>query len=220
MRTLIIAPHPDDETLACGGSILRRKSEGCEIAWLIVTGISESEGWSSERVKERKKEIKEIEKLFEFDYVYNLALPTARLDTLPISEMVGKFSEIFNEFMPDEVFLPHYSDVHSDHRVVFDVSMSCTKWFRFPFVKRVLAYETISETEFGLQPNSFFKPNLFIDVSEFLEKKMEAMSIYKTELDKFPHPRSLKAIQSLATLRGSNSGYNAAEAFQLLLERE
>ncbi len=220
MKTLVVAPHPDDETLGCGGTLLRRAASGVEVGWLIVTGISEQNGWPAEQVSRRDAEIAQVAAEIGFTKVFNLRLPTARLDTLPLSELVMQFAAVFKAFQPDEVFLPHRADAHSDHRVVFDAATACTKWFRYPFVRRVLAYETISETEFGLDSGYTFHPNCFIDISGFLERKLEVMAIYQSELGVFPFPRSIEAVRVLAKLRGTASGFMAAEAFQLLRERE
>ena len=119
----------------------------------------------------------------------------------------------------ETIFVPHPADVHSDHRVVFDAVSACTKWFRYPSVKRVLAYETLSETDFGLGTNQPFRPNVFVDVEHFFIKKLQAMDIYASEVGEFPFPRSHEAIRALATLRGAASGFKAAEAFELLRER-
>jgi N-acetylglucosamine malate deacetylase 1 len=219
MKTLVVAPHPDDEILGCGGTLLRRKAEGADLGWLLVTGISGQTGWSAEVKQQRAAEIDKVGELVGFDQVYNLALPSAQLDQLPMSDLVEKFSAVFQEFQPMEVLLPCRSDVHTDHRVVFDAGAACIKWFRCPSVKRVMAYETISETEFGLDPDNSFQSNYFVDISEFLERKLEIMTVYKSELSDFPFPRSNEAIRALATLRGSTAGFMAAEAFQLLRER-
>ena len=134
--------------------------------------------------------------------------------------MVAGISDVFKIFEPEEVFVPHPSDVHTDHRIVFDAAASCTKWFRYPSVKRVLAYETLSETDFGLcADDQGFRPNVFIDIEPFLDGKLQAMDIYASEVGVFPFPRSHEAIRALATLRGAASGFKAAEAFQLLRER-
>lgn len=219
-KTLVVAPHPDDELLGCGGTLLRRKKEGAIVGWLIVTGISSEAGWSAERILHRDNEIDTVTKLMGFDQVFNLRLPTTRLDSLQISEVVSAFSSVFRSFEPEEIFVPHRGDVHSDHRVTFDAVASCVKWFRYPSVRRVLAYETPSETEFGLSKASTFEPNCFVDVSDYLERKLEIMNVYQTELGEFPFPRSLRAIRALAEWRGASSGFNAAEAFELLRERD
>lgn len=219
MKTIVIAPHPDDEALGVGGTLLRRKAEGEKVAWLIVTGISVESGWREERVKQRADEIKRVTELFGFDEVFMLDFPTTQLDRVPMSDLVAGVSNVFRSFEPEEVFVPHPSDVHTDHRMVFDAVASCTKWFRYPSVKRVLAYETLSETDFGLGISQGFRPNVFVDIEPHLEGKLQSMNIYASELGEFPFPRSHEAIRALATLRGAASGFKAAEAFELLRER-
>lgn len=219
MRTIVIAPHPDDETLGVGGTLLRRKSEGASIAWIIVTTITAESGWSVEKVNQRADEIRRITQLYEFDEVYCLNFKTTQLDTVPMSDLVSAVSDVFKAFQPEEVFMPHPADVHTDHRAVFDAVSACTKWFRYPSVKRVLAYETLSETDFGLAIGQAFCPNVFVDIEHFFSKKLQIMDIYSSEIGEFPFPRSHKAIQALATLRGSASGFKAAEAFELFRER-
>jgi LmbE family N-acetylglucosaminyl deacetylase len=219
MKTLVIAPHPDDEVLGVGGTLLRRKAEGVEFAWLIVTGISTANGWRQEQVDRRADEIKRVTAMFGFDHVFTLDFPTTQLDRIPVADLVGAFSGVFKAFQPEEVFVPHPSDVHTDHRAVFEAAAACTKWFRYPSVKRVLAYETLSETDFGLGTELGFRPNVFVDIAPYLEDKLKAMDIYTSEMAPFPFPRSHEALRALAKLRGAASGYQAAEAFQLLRER-
>ena len=218
-KTLVVAPHPDDEVLGVGGTLLRRKAEGAKVAWLIVTAISVESGWSETIVKQRADEIRRINELFGFDEVFSLNFPTIQLDCMPMSDLVAGISAVFRAFEPEEVFVPHPSDVHTDHRIAFNAVASCTKWFRYPSVKRVLAYETLSETDFGLGTDQGFRPNIFINIEQFLEGKLRAMDIYASELGDIPFPRSHEAIQALATLRGAASGFKAAEAFELLRER-
>jgi LmbE family N-acetylglucosaminyl deacetylase len=218
-RVLVVAPHPDDETLGCAGTLLRMQQQGADLAWLIVTGISEQAGWTSQKVRQRDAEVSRVTQSIGFSHVFNLRLPTAQLDSHPMSDLIDRFSAVFKSFEPEHVFVPHRSDVHSDHRVVFDAVAACSKWFRYSCVRRVLAYETISETGFGLDAESIFRPNYFVNISDFLERKLEIMAIYESELSAFPFPRSVKAIRALAAIRGAMSGFEAAEAFQLLRER-
>lgn len=220
MKTIVVAPHPDDEVLGVGGTLLRRKAEGAKVAWLIVTAISVERGWSEEKVRQRADEINRVRDLFGFDEVFILNYPTTQLDRVPMSDLVTAFSDIFKSFEPEEVFVPHSSDVHTDHRLVFDAVASCTKWFRYPSIKRILAYETLSETDFSLSGCECFRPNVFINISPFIAEKVKVMSIYSSEVGAFPFPRSKEAIRALASLRGAASGCNAAEAFMLLKELE
>ena len=97
--------------------------------------------------------------------------------------------------------------------------MSATKSFRYPFIKRVLAYETISETDFGMKPeDGGFRPNVYINISNYLDRKLEILDIFESEIDEFPFPRSRKAVSALAQLRGVQCNSNAAEAFMLIKE--
>ena len=219
MKTIVVAPHPDDEVLGAGGTLLRRKAEGSITAWLIVTSISTLHGFSDEKVKQREEEIKRVAEVFGFDAVFELNFPTTLLDRIPMSNLVEAISCVFTTFEPNEILVPHPGDIHTDHGVVFNAVASCTKWFRYPSVKRVLAYETLSETDFSLGAARVFHPNFFLNIEGFLEEKIKLMCIYESESADFPFPRSHEAIRALAKLRGAASGFKAAEAFELLRER-
>ena len=222
MKTLIIAPHPDDELLGCGGTLRQRIAEGGTVAWLVMTEITEQAGFSARRVKQRRVEIERVREALKVEphHLYSLGFQTAELDQIPMSVLVKQISEVFIDFKPDEVFLPYPGDAHSDHRVAFDAGSACTKWFRYPSVKRVLVYETPSETDFGIDPrDTGYKPNIYIDISGQVEKKIELMKIYASEMGDFPFPRSEIALRALAQFRGAQAGFEAAEAFMLLRER-
>lgn len=218
MKTLIIAPHADDELLGCGGMLLRRRAEGIVVGWLLVTAMSPS---SAAKAKERQHEVEQVRDGLGIlpEHLYELGLPTTQLDQIPTRDLVGRISEVFAKFEPEEVLVPHAHDIHSDHRIVFDAVAACTKWFRYPSVKRVLAYETISETDFILKPEGLFNPNFFVDVTTFIDRKIALMGIYHSELGEHPFPRSESNLRALAQLRGAQSGFGSAEAFQLLRER-
>jgi hypothetical protein len=218
-RTLVVAPHPDDEVLGCGGTLLRRKADGVDLGWIIVTGMSVEAGWSSDRVASRDAEIDRVASVFDFKQVFQLGFLPARLDEVPRGELVAAMSEAISAFAPDELLVPHRGDVHSDHRVCFEVAAACSKSFRAPFIRRVLAYETVSETEQGLVLEQAFRPNVFVDISSFLHEKLAITNLYDSEMGSFPFPRSVKALRALAEWRGASSGFTAAEAFELLRER-
>lgn len=218
-RTLVIAPHPDDETLGAAGTLLRRKAEGAKIGWVIVTQMPLDSEWDSNKANKRNEEICRITQMFGFDKVVNLGFPAAQLDHIPINDVVAALGDVIKSFEPDEVLVPHYSDVHTDHGVVFNAVAACTKWFRYPSVCRVLAYEVLSETDFGIKSGQNFRPSVYVNIEEYLEDKLIAMEVYESEIGEYPFPRSREAIRALATLRGSASGFKAAEAFELLRER-
>lgn len=216
-KVIIISAHPDDETLGAGGTLLRHKEHGDEINWLIVTDVFENEGFSNERVLSRKLEIDMVSKLFSFNNVYKLGYPTMKLNDTILFDIVNKISNIFQKLEPEIIYVMNRSDAHSDHRIVFDAVMSCTKSFRYPSVKKVLMYECLSETEFApTLPERVFQPNYFVDISDFIEKKIEIMKIFHSELGEHPFPRSVKNIKAIATFRGATAGVDSAEAFQLI----
>jgi len=218
-KIVVIAPHPDDETLGCGGTLLKHKKQGDQINWIIFTEISEELGLTKKEIKLRAEQIEKIRDFYGFDSVHQLKFPSAQLDVIPMVNMIKALGEIFHKVHPEIIYLPHQEDAHSDHRYVFDAAASCTKWFRYPSIKKILAYETLSETDFRLgDSNGGFQPNLFIDVSEFLDSKIKAMNIYASEIKEFPFPRSEKAIRALASLRGAAAGCESAEAFMVLKE--
>jgi N-acetylglucosamine malate deacetylase 1 len=218
-RILVVAPHPDDEILGCGGTLLRHIDEGHEVAWMICTKAPENHQWTKDFLDQRKKDILLVSKAMNFMSTYELNFPATKLDQLSASEIISKMSGIFEEFQPNIIYTAHRGDVHSDHKIIFDCVNACSKWFRYPSIEKLLAYETPSESEFNYKSNQLFHPNTFIDISSYLDKKLEIMSIYKTEIRNFPFPRSLETLEALAKWRGSNSGFIAAEAFQLLMER-
>ncbi|MCK6650519.1 MAG: PIG-L family deacetylase [Bacteroidia bacterium] len=195
MKVIVISAHPDDEVLGCGGTLLKHKANGDDIIWLIVTNVFESHGFSKERVASRQEEIKKVADMFGFSSVHQLNYPTMSLDSTSLNTLIPKISEVFMEVKPE-------------------VS---TKSFRYPFIKKVLMYECLSETEFApALPEKVFLPNYYVDITNHFNKKIEITKVYASELGEHPFPRSLKNIEALATYRGASVGVNYAEAFQLI----
>lgn len=218
-HVLVVAPHPDDETLSCGGTLLKHKKNGDQINWIIITSMLEKDGFSTTAIKKREQEIKSVSNSYMFHSVYNLSFSTTKLDQVLISDLIVRASQVIEEVQPEILYLPYPGDIHTDHRIVFDAVASCTKWFRHPSIKRVLAYETLSETDFNIDPDSKgFKPNVFVDISDFIDQKVKIMQLYESEIGEYPFPRSEEAIRALASLRGVASSCKAAEAFMLLKE--
>jgi len=211
--------HPDDETLGCGGTLLKHKANGDEIHWLIATDIKKSEGFEKTTVEKRREEIDKVKELFRFSSVNRLGLSTTKIDEYSMSDLISKISSIINKVKPDTIYLPFKGDVHSDHKYIFDAAYSCTKTFRYPFIKKIYMMETLSETEFSLSTKEdSFVPNVFVDISEFMDKKIKLMNIYESEIGKHPFPRSERNIRALATYRGATSGCDYAEGFMLIKE--
>ena len=173
-KLLVISPHPDDEVLGAGGTLFKRKSskKSNSLYWIIVTKLQAN----TPRIKvlRRKNEIKKISKLFGFKKVFQLDFNTTELDSSSKKRLIKDFSDIFKKIKPYELFVPHFSDVHSDHKIVSEVISTCTKNFRFPFIKKILAYEVLSETDYNLNRKKIFFPNYYEDISKFITKKKNA----------------------------------------------
>jgi len=216
---LVVAAHPDGETLGCGATLLRHAHRGDTLFWCIVTAISEQYGWPRKNVKKREREIQAVSDHYGFEGVYQLGMPTARLDEQSLGDLVEALGDVVRDVKPTTIYLPFPGDVHSDHRTVFDAGYSAAKWFRYPSVKRVLVMEIPSETDFAPPfAKAVFSPNVFIDVSNHFQGKLEAMQLYAGELGEHPFPRSEQGIKALATLRGAACGCEYVEAFMLLKE--
>ncbi len=216
---LIVAPHADDETLGCGGTILRAVNEGHNVHWLLITGMSEKAGFSKEQIATRSHEIDKVSTMYGFTSIHELMLPPAMLETLSKGEIICPIISFINKIKPSDIYTVFRNDAHSDHEIVYDAVMSASKSFRYPFIKRVLAYETMSETDFGMKPeDGGFRPNVFVNISLYLDKKLDILEEFKSEIGEFPFPRSRKALESLACVRGVQANCNAAEAFMLLKE--
>jgi len=217
MKVLVVSAHPDDEILGCGGTLAKHRDQGDGIIWLITTSIFESQGFSKERIKSRQKEIDKITKRLEIKEVYKLDYPTMTLSDETLIKMIPRIGTFFKKIEPEIIYILNRSDAHSDHLITFKGVMACTKSFRYPFVKKVLMYECISETEFGIAlPENVFIPNYFVDISKYIDEKLDLMRVYASELGEHPFPRSEANIKALAHFRGASVGVRYAEAFQLL----
>lgn len=215
MRLLVISPHADDETLGAGGTLLKCRDKGFDIHWLNVTDVKQEYGFDEDREKTRQDEIASINKEYNFMSFHNLSLCPAKSDRYVFGELIEKFCKVIDYVKPDTLLLPHWNDIHSDHRVVFDVVTACTKSFRKPFIKNILCMEILSETNYAVK-NDRFRPNCFVDISQYIDKKIEIMRRYNSELAPSPFPRSETNIRGLASYRGSSCYVNFAEAFQII----
>jgi LmbE family N-acetylglucosaminyl deacetylase len=209
---LIVAPHPDDEVLGCGGTIRKYADAGASVHVCIVTKSYEPE-WSVEFIRNRPSEVRRVADILGIEKVFFLDFPTVKLDTIPQKEINEGISSVVRDVKPDTLFIPHYGDLNRDHRLVHEAALVVARPALGQSITRILSYETLSETEWGTTP---FLPNTYEDIAGTLAKKLEAMKVYASEVKSFPHPRSLKAIEILAMKRGSEVCYDAAEAFMLL----
>lgn len=220
---LVIAAHADDETLGCSGTILKHKDDGDEINWMVITAptLNHPNNFTEQFIKQRERLVGKIAGEYGFDALYMLNFPTQMLHSVDLRILIKKIEAVIDKIQPNIIYMMFNNDVHSDHRISFEAVYSCTKSFRKPFIKTIYMFEALSETEFApaLQTLSFV-PNVYVDITDYMDKKLEIMSMYDTELMDEPYPRSLSSIEALARVRGSRAGVKYAEAFMLLYERK
>ena len=220
MKALVISTHPDDETLGCGGTILKHLADGDSLFWLIVTEAHEPR-WNEETTERMSTQVKRVAEAYGMEKCFKLGFPTVMLDTVPQDDLITKIREVVAEVKPDLVYVVHSGDVHSDHRAVFTTTMSVLKpiYMEQLGVRRVLSYECLSSTE-AAAPNAetAFIPNVFSDITPYLDRKIEIMQMYETEIQPEPLPRGPSAIRGLARYRGATIGVEYAEAFSLIRE--
>jgi len=220
MRVLAISGHPDDETLGCGGTLLRHRADGDEVYWVIATQATEPR-WQAETVRQKATEVEQVAQAYAMSDVHRLGFPAAMLDVMPHAEVVEALCGVVAKVRPDVVYVVHGGDIHTDHRIVFDASIAALKshYMKRLGVTRVASYETLSSTD-AAPPlaDRTFAPSIYRDVTEYLEQKLAIMAMYESELQPFPMPRALESVRALARCRGATVGVAYAEAFMLIRE--
>jgi LmbE family N-acetylglucosaminyl deacetylase len=213
---LVVAPHPDDEVLGAGGTIARLASEGRDVHVAIVTkgGPPLFEEAFIERGREEARAAHGV--LGVKETVFLEGFPAALLDTIPQSTLNAGVREAVDAVEPELLFIPFPGDLHIDHRKVAEAALVAARPNRRHGIEAVLAYEALSETNWSAPGTEGFAPNVFVDISEHLETKLEAMGRFESQLQPFPHERSLEALRALAVGRGATAGLRAAEAFVLI----
>ena len=215
-RVLVVAPHPDDETLGVGGTIAKYSAQGDEVFVLMVSGHlppiysrkayeeTVSEAYSAFSVLGVKKS--------EF-----LEIPATMIGDQPLHEVNGRISKVVNDFNPHIVLCP-YPDRHIDHRLVFESVMVATRPIGVGRdIEIVAAYETLSETHWNaphIEPN--FTPNWVVDISDYISEKLNALECYKSQISEFPGPRSIEAVEALAKFRGTQAGFGYGEGLHIV----
>ena len=215
-RVMVIAPHPDDETLGVGGTIAKYSAQCAEVFVLIVSGHLPPL-YSREDYNKTVFEAKSAFELLDVAQSEFLEIPATMIDDQPRHEVNEEISRVVNDFDPNIVFCP-YPDRHVDHRLVFDSVMVATRPVGVGRnIEIVATYETLSETHWNaphIEPN--FTPNWVVDISNHIEKKLDALRCYKSQISDFPGPRSIEAVEALAKFRGTQAGFGYGEGFHIV----
>jgi LmbE family N-acetylglucosaminyl deacetylase len=222
MNVLVVAAHPDDEILGCGGTMTRLAREGHEVRIAIL-----AEGLSSRYAHREEVDPQQLQHLHAraqqaadkvgAKELVLCKLPDNRLDTVPLLDIVKTVEDLVARFRPEIIYTHHPGDLNVDHGVVHRAVLTATRPISGQCVRDVYAFEVPSSTEWAFQRlEPSFRPNVFVDIADSLETKIAALSCYDTETRKFPHPRSPEALRVIATRWGSVVGLQAVEAFELI----
>ncbi len=220
MTVLVVAAHPDDEVLGCGGTIAHHTAAGEKVSILLFAdGISSRAEAGSDAIEERQSAARAAAKALGAEAPRFLGLPDNRLDTVPLLDVVKKVETVINEINPAVIYTHHGGDLNIDHRIASDVVLTAARPLPGAPVRAIYAFETVSSTEWAQPPDgSGFRPTRFVDISAHLAAKKAALECYAEELRPFPHPRSHEALEVLARWRGASAGLEAAEAFEVVRE--
>ncbi len=170
-------------------------------------------------VAQGRSELRQAHELLGVKSLKFLDFPAPRMDTVPRHEISDAIGRVLKELEPHSMYVPHFGDMHFEHGLTYECCLVAARPVRNCSIRRILAYETLSETEWGPPvAAAAFQPTVFVDIAPYLQKKLAAMECFKSQLHPEPHPRSLATLQALAKLRGSTASLKAAEAFMLVRE--
>lgn len=219
---LVIAAHPDDEVLGCGGTIAKHAQSGDEVYCLIlgegVTSRYSQRGEAKEEeLKQIRSEAEQAAKILGIKEVFFRDFPDNRFDTVPLLEIVKAIEQVKEELKPDVIYTHHQGDLNIDHQITFRAVLTACRPMKNETVKEIYCFEIPSSTEWSSpDAQNYFMPNVFVDITETLDNKIEALKAYQGEVREYPHPRSPEALRAIAMKWGSTVGCEAAEAFELI----
>jgi len=213
---LVVASHPDDEVLGCGGTLYNLKKKGAKISVLFL-----SDGESSRKhpkikqlILDRKKQALKAGKILGIKNITFGDFPDNSMDTIPMLKVIKFIEKKIKEVKPDVIFTHFESDLNIDHQITSKAVITACRPIKNQTVKSVIFFEVLSSSEWNISiKNKSFKPNYFVDISKSLKFKLKALKLYKREMRKWPHPRSIQGVKLLSKTRGSSVGLSNAEAF-------
>jgi LmbE family N-acetylglucosaminyl deacetylase len=217
-RILVVASHPDDEALGCGGTIARASSEGAAVAVLFMTdGVSAREKQTAEVVKRRRAASESSLKLLGVQKSWYSDFPDNCMDSVALLEIIQRIEEVAQSWKPEVVYTHFTGDLNIDHRLTGQAALTAFRPYPGQSVREIYAFEVASSTEWAAGVSSTgFQPNHFVDITKFYGAKRCALEAYAEEMRPAPHTRSLENLAALAQWRGMSVGVGMAEAFMAL----
>lgn len=214
---LIVAAHPDDEILGCGGAIAKHVAEGDIVKVIFIAdGVGARELSGVSEIKKRKVAANNARLTLGYSKAYHLDFPDNRLDSVALLDIVQPLECLIKRIQPQIVYTHHIGDLNIDHQITHRAVMTACRPQPGSTVRKILAFEVMSSTEWAPSTNNHFLPNYFIEITNYLRTKVEALQDYADEMKEAPHSRSIAHLESLAYHRGSTIGVSAAEAYMLI----
>lgn len=215
MRVLCLAAHPDDEVLGAGGTLLKHRAAGDETRLLVAT-VAYPPIWPAETVRQKREECLRAAEILRLSDVAFLEFRTMHLNALPAITLNGAVEDAVRGFDPHVLYAPPPDDVNQDHAALFGAALVAARQTGGSSLRAFYSYEIPSTTRFNV-PGRWWA-NSYVDITQHIERKLEAMGAYASELRDPPHPRSLDALRAMARERGAALGVAYAEAHMLVRE--
>jgi LmbE family N-acetylglucosaminyl deacetylase len=214
---LVVAAHTDDEAIGCGGTLARHSAEGDTIyAVFLADGVTSRPEASEEELESRNLAATEAHRILGIEDSYMLGFPDNRLDCIALLDIVKELEKVIEKIRPEIVYTHHIGDLNVDHRIAHQATLTACRPVPGTTVKAIYSFEVLSSTEWNTPGEGTFTPNVFVDISDYLNEKVRALRAYQLEMREEPHSRSIANSRRRAELRGSSIGVAAAEAFSLV----
>ncbi len=212
---LVVAAHPDDEALGCFGTLLKHRSQGDKINLIFLTDGVSSRKKNNKNKLERRKNCIKAAKLLDLNEnnIFFLDYPDNKMDSVPLLDVVKDIEKIKKKIMPNTIYTHFSNDLNVDHRIAFQAAVTSCRPKENETVKKIFCFEILSSTEWADKSKIAFNPNYFVDISKYINTKINALKFYEKEMMKKPNSRSIENIKNLSSYRGSTVGMNYAEAF-------
>ena len=210
---LVVAAHADDESLGCGATIKKHVDSGDQVTIIFMTdgvgsrSVESTDGSKRNLAKEKALQVLGVDNLYQYDF------PDNAMDSVPLLEVVQVVESVIDKVQPQIIYTHFHGDVNVDHRICFDVVMTATRPVPNQCVKEIYGFEVLSSTDWQIKPDMAFKPQMYVDVSDYFEDKIIALKAYNDEMRDSPHSRSFEHVEILGKHRGYSVGVKYAEAF-------
>jgi len=213
---LVVAAHPDDEVLGCGGTIALHAQSGDHVSVVFMTdGVNARDNVDNSEVEERRKAAKKASNILGAKTPKFLNFPDNQMDTVPLLDIIKSLEQVIDQLKPQIVYTHHLGDLNIDHQITHQAVMTACRPQPNSTIREIFSFEILSSTEWSSLSENIFKANCFVDINSVMEKKIESIKSYEKEMRNFPHSRSIESVQALISLRGSAVGFRAAEGFML-----